>query len=208
VVVASLQFQRARLRELGVLLIVGSADQVSICESSGEVRSADAQRVLVIGFGNVSRRDDGAAFHVITRLRERLGFDAEPDAIDAEEAPMGDRLSTIFLHQLAPEIVESLIRYDLVVFVDAHVEGVGWDDVHWQDVEVAYRSGMVSHHLKPSSTLALCRTLYQRCPEAKILSILGTDFDFGEDLSTGTGGLVNQAVGELLSELESRQAIG
>jgi hydrogenase maturation protease len=162
-------------------------------------------RALIIGYGNISRRDDSVAMHIIRRLRDRLGMpewqgESEPNETDENPA-------TIFLHQLAPELAEGIAHYDLVVFVDAHVEGVGWEPVHRQEITPAYRANMVTHHLKPDSVLAFCRSLYGRCPKGYIVSVLGHDFDFGEELSPATSALADEAV-EGLVDLLRTEGIG
>lgn len=155
---------------------------------------------LIIGYGNVSRRDDGVALHILRRLRARLGL--PPDDLIEPGESAGAALAMVCVHQLVPELAETLISYDTVVFVDAHVKGAGWDPLHWQEVEPAYRSGMVSHHLKPAALLALNRSLYGRSPTGYLLSVLGHDFDFGEELSPETNELAEQAVERLLGFLE------
>ncbi len=169
------------------------------------VRQEHASRVLLIGYGNPSRRDDGVAFHVLDRLRQRLGLPDRPldaEIADAQEDEwLQDRLVIKRLHQLTPELAEELAQFDIVVLIDAHVQGVGWDAVHWQEISPAYRSSMVSHHLSPTSLLALCQTLYGHCARGYVLSVVGSDFDFGEELSPGTAGLLDEAVGRLLDLL-------
>lgn len=165
------------------------------------------EAVLIIGYGNLSRRDDSVAWHIMQRLRQRLGLpiddlDLEQDPIDAE-----GRLVTCFVHQLAPEMAEALTRYDLVVFVDAHVEGTGWDPVWLQEVEPVLTANMVSHHLLPSSLLALCGTLYDRCPSGYTLTVLGHDFDFGEELAPDTSRRADEAVERLLALLRAHGVV-
>lgn len=159
--------------------------------------------ILLVAYGNVSRRDDGVAFHVIHRLRQRLGLPTSDPANvydDLDHAP-----AILCAHQLTPEMGETLIAYDIVVFVDAHVAGVDRDQVHWEEVTPAYKPSMVSHHLKPDTLLAICRTLYGRCPKGYVLSILGTDFDFGEDLSPKTSALADEAVDRILELSQSKK---
>lgn len=167
--------------------------------SSQETRPS----VLIIGYGNISRRDDGVAFHIIQRLRGRLGLrawfpDAEVD--DGENAG----LETTLVHQLAPELAETLASFEVVVFVDAHVEGARRDPVHWEEITPAYRAGIVAHHLEPSVVLALCQILYGSSPRGYLLSVLGADFDFGDLLSPSTSQLADQAVDVLLDLLSAR----
>ena len=176
--------------------------------------AADRRTVLLIGYGNTSRRDDGVAGHILMRLRERLGLApivleddvwlSDDGEIIIEEPPEGyPRIKMVLLHQLAPELGELVSRFDRVVFVDAHVKGattVGgchWEPVHLQAIDPAYQSGMVTHHLKPAAVLALAQSLYGRRPQGYVLSVLGHDFDFGDELSEPTSRLADEAVSKL-----------
>ena len=157
---------------------------------------------LLIPYGNPSRRDDGVAFHIAHRLLERLGLDAM-DPEDVVTYDVADGLTIMGLHQLAPELAQDLAEADVVVFVDAHVPGAGWEDVHWEEIEGELRPSMVTHQLKPQSVLALCQALYQRTPSTYVLSVLGTDFDFGGDLSPQAQALVDPAVDRLMALLDA-----
>lgn len=174
--------------------------QKGVCMAPSRKAEAKKCKTLLIAYGNTTRRDDGVAYHVVQRLCARLGL--EPDALDAEEGMLDERLSILRLHQLAPELAETLARYDAVIFIDAHVGGQGWAPVEWRSIEPAYAPGLVSHHLKPAAVLALCDTLYGAHPQGYALSILGHDFDFGEDLSPATLALVDEAVERLERFLE------
>lgn len=157
-------------------------------------------RILLIAYGNISRRDDGVAVHVIRRLQRRLGLPG--GALDEDAAiTLGEGIEALCLHQLEPELAETVAGFDVVVFIDAHVEGLPWAPVHWQELQPHYRPGLVSHHLKPEALLALCQLLYERLPRGYALSILGTDFDFGEELSPDTHARANEAVDRLLAFL-------
>jgi len=171
--------------------------------SAGASPQETVPSVLIVGYGNISRRDDGVAFHIIQRLRERLGLPAWPRDVEFDER-LEAGLAMVFVHQLAPELAETVARFEVVVFVDAHVRGAQRDPVQWEEITPAYRAGMVSHQFQPSVVLALCQTLYGRCPGGYILSVLGTDFDFGDRLSPHTSELADEAVGVLLDVLSSR----
>jgi hydrogenase maturation protease len=124
--------------------------------------------------------------------------------MDAESEIL-EGLHARFVHQLAPELAEALVEYDLVVFIDAHVADAGWDPVHWQEVQPAYQSSLVGHHLKPSSVVALAEGLYGRRPKAFVLSIQGDDFDFGESLSAATSARADLAVDRLAAWVEAER---
>ena len=77
-------------------------------------------RILLIGYGNIYCRDDGVAFYVINRLRQRLGLrELQPDEDGLDGLGLG--LDTIMLHQLVPELCAVLADYQTLVFVDAHM---------------------------------------------------------------------------------------
>ncbi|MFH1085653.1 MAG: hydrogenase maturation protease [Chloroflexota bacterium] len=156
--------------------------------------------ILVIGYGNASRRDDGVAYHLIERLRQRLGLPSYEESESAPETSQ-DRLAMVFVHQLATELAETVQAYDVVVFIDAHVHDAGWGPVHWQEIAPAYQPSLVTHHLKPAAILALCQSLYGRAPRGYILSVLGHDFDFGEELAPDTSARCDQALVRLLALL-------
>ena len=153
---------------------------------------------LLVPYGNASRRDDGVAFHIASRLLERLGLHAD-DVEETATYDVADGLTIMGVHQLAPELAQDLAEVDVVVFIDAHVPGTVWDDVHWERIEAELRPSMVMHLLKPQSVLALCETIYQRSPQAYVLSVLGTDFDFGVELSEQAQALVGPAVDRVLA---------
>ena len=150
------------------------------------------KRTLVIGFGNVYRRDDGAGYVALNAVRARLGrppLSTEDDGFD----DLGHPIDTILLHQLVPELAEDIVPYDLVIFVDAHVGQVP-ELVYEEELDVCYKSATVSHTLHPCSVLALAQELHGRCPRGVLLSIRGYDFEFGEGLSEATAALIPEAV--------------
>lgn len=153
--------------------------------------------LLLIGYGNSSRRDDGVAEHILRRLLAALDLDPE-SLMSEQEEEQRPGLRAVLVHQLAPELAELAWRYDTVVFLDAHVAGAGWDPLAWQAIEPTVQGGMSGHHLKPGVIVSLCETLYGRSPQAFMLSVLGHNFDFGETLTAETSKLADQAVQRLL----------
>jgi len=63
-------------------------------------------RLLILGYGNPLRGDDGVGWHAVHRLRERS---AELDA------------DVMSCHQLTPELAEAVSRAERVIFIDARV---------------------------------------------------------------------------------------
>ncbi len=172
----------------------------------GESLALDISSLLLVGYGNISRRDDGVALHILRRLRKRLGLlldDWEANTVLCPHDGARKPLAMICVHQLAPELAELAAEYDAVIFIDAHVAAADWEPVAWQEISPAYQAGMLGHHLKPSVVLALSRSLYGGCPGGYTLSVLGYDFDFGEELSSDTSELANEAVSFLMGLIQA-----
>ena len=152
-------------------------------------------RTLIIGYGNPSRRDDGVALAVINGLRKRLGLPSLEGNQDGYD-DLGREVDTLFLQQLMPELAETLVSYDCVYFVDAHV-GIYQDMVRRVTLAANADRAMVSHHVKPAGLLEICRTLYGRTPEAELISVRGFDFDFGPELTAATAAGAAQVVDDI-----------
>jgi hydrogenase maturation protease len=149
-------------------------------------------RTLVIGFGNIDRADDGVAYVVINSLRKAL----HRRPLSEEETgleELGETVDSIFLSQLTPEIMELLVPYGLIIFVDAHADP-NLADLNCSPVLPEYSAPVFSHHLTPEMLLAFLKALYHREPGGHVVSIRGYDFDFHQGLSVRTESLVDSAV--------------
>ena len=141
-------------------------------------------RVLVIGYGNPSRQDDGVGLAVVNGLRDKAGLPLLDEGEDGFEG-LGGSLDTLFLQQLSPELAETLADYDHVCLVDAHF-GLYEELVHISRLEPSDSPAIVSHHFKPGALLSLAQRLYGRAPSAELISVRGFAFDFTTELSPAT----------------------
>lgn len=156
-------------------------------------------RILIVGFGNQYRRDDGVGPYVINLVRAALGrppFDPLDDGFDT----LGEAVDTIVLHQLVPELAETFKDYDRLIFVDAHVGNLP-ESIREERLDAAYTQPFVSHQFHPSTVLALAQQLYGRAPQTVLLSIRGHDFDFGEGLSPETEALAQEAAARIMQSI-------
>ncbi len=125
-------------------------------------------RTVIIGYGNPLRGDDGLGWFAARRLEEIFPH---------------ENVHIITCHQLTPELAEDISRADLVLFIDASIEGLpGSFNV------LALEAGdddliSLTHDFTPTSLLTLSKFLYGKTPEAYVLSITGECFDFVEELS-------------------------
>jgi len=159
------------------------------------------KRTLVAAFGNVYRRDDGAGRAVVNALREQLGRPPLGPLDDGFD-DLGYRVDTVVLHQLVPELAETVANYDLVIMVDAHVAGLP-EPLHQERIEAQYQaSTFVSHLTAPGTVLKLAHGMAGRVPDGELISLRGHDFDFGEGLSPQTAALVPLAVERVQALIE------
>jgi hydrogenase maturation protease len=122
--------------------------------------------ILVIGYGNTLRRDDGIGPRVAA-------------SIDAATYP-GVRVVTCF--QLVPELATEIADSRLVIFVDAltNPQRAG---VQLRRITAEEMTECSTHSSDPRSLLALTQAVYERVPESWWVMVPGEDFGFGERLS-------------------------
>lgn len=163
-------------------------------------------RTLILGYGNADRQDDGVAWHVLAILAKHLGRGDYPRS--EENSPEesfqqleGTSPELLFQLQLTPETAELLAEFDRVCFVDAHTGNVP-EEVHLTPVVDHYESSPFTHHMTPSTCLALAHAVYGQVPEAILVSVRGYEFGFTRSLSLRTSDLAGQAAEIILAWLQ------
>lgn len=133
---------------------------------------------LVVGFGNVFRRDDGAGHLVV----ERIG---PPAAIAVRDG--------------AVEIVEQLAAHDEVVLVDAVMSGAEAGTIHrFREGQVYPRSwGGSSHSIGLVEVVELARALGTLPEHVSVIGIEAGDTTAGRGLSAPVEAAVERLVEEL-----------
>lgn len=127
--------------------------------------------IRIIAWGNIGRRDDGAALVLADRLSAH--YDGVADVIIQE------------YHQLGPELVDDLDHCRLAIFVDAHTKPES-PDVICEPIAPAQVGGMDTHHCPPELLLGLTAAMNLRVPQAWLIGIRGHDWEFGDTLSEPT----------------------
>jgi len=122
--------------------------------------------ILVIGYGNPLRRDDGVGWAAVAQIQS-LNL---------------DDVTCLTTHQLLPEHSEMVAGADMVILVDASVEGSA-GDVHITPVLPTDETPSMTHHLSPQSLLAMTKWLYDKMPFTLLITITGADFGMGEGVS-------------------------
>ena len=149
------------------------------------------KKLLLLGYGNPDREDDGVAWHILRVLTLKLGL-AGPDSYE-DEFPDYDQIGFAFHLQLTPEMAEDINEYPYVCFVDAHTGNIP-EPVRLIKVESEFQNSPFTHHLTPQSLMSMCETLYGKKPDSALVSVLGHRFLFTRQLSEETAALVPQAV--------------
>lgn len=127
----------------------------------------DMVQVLVIGYGNTLRCDDGLGWRVANQISREMS------------AP---GVQILALQELTAEIADVTRYAEKVLFVDAAHEG---EPGELRCVRVAPSDSPVrySHHLSPAVVLKLTEELYGKSPPAYLLTVTGETFAIGETLS-------------------------
>jgi hydrogenase maturation protease len=144
-------------------------------------------RVLVIGYGNAGRGDDGLGPALAERL-ESLGL--------AGVAVETDR-------QLAIEHAQLAAAHDVVVFADAAIDVEGTAPFYLRRVDPAAGTDYSSHHLSPPTVLQLAAELFGASPIGWLLGIRPVAMDtFAEGLTPQAEANLTVALAALRQALE------
>jgi len=122
--------------------------------------------ILVIGYGNELRGDDGLG----PLVAKALGTAKIPG------------VRVLSARQLLPEFAADLAQARLVVFVDASEVG-SENGIEIRPLAVENAISWCTHHADPHTVLGLTQAIYGQTPEAWWLTALGRNFELGERLS-------------------------
>lgn len=158
-------------------------------------------KLLVIGYGNPDREDDGVAWYVLHALANHFQVpvlspgDVEPDNQDSFPYP-----HLIFSLQLMPEMAEMFTRYQAVCFVDAHT-GIYEEELRIAPLEPGYQTSPFTHHLTPETSLLLAKMLYGQAPQGLMVSVRGYSFGYKTELTPTTAALSQTAITHIIQWL-------
>jgi hydrogenase maturation protease len=144
-----------------------------------------APRVLVIGYGNPLRRDDGVG----PRAAAAVASWQLPGVVARE------------VYQLVPELADDLSRVEWALFVDASLDT---SEVHACEAAPSPAPACLDHTSDPARLLALTAAVYGRRPRAWLLTVPAADFGFGEALSPASEDGLRSALAWARAWLEER----
>lgn len=123
---------------------------------------------LILGIGNPLRGDDGLGHAVAERLALVRDLNCEIRVV----------------HQLTPELAQSIASAEFVILIDASSEGEP-GEVRIRELSPSPRStgAIGAHHMTPQELATFTMIVYGHCPPIMTLTITGADFEMGEHLS-------------------------
>ncbi|MFH2138712.1 MAG: hydrogenase maturation protease [Candidatus Omnitrophota bacterium] len=128
--------------------------------------AAEPKKVLLIGYGNPGRLDDGLG----PALAEEIEAENIPEVtVDAD-------------YQLTVEDAADAAKHDVVIFADASVNGR--EPFFFTRIEPKAGMSFTSHSVEPEAVLGLAQELFSAKTQGYALGIRGYEFnEFGQGLS-------------------------
>jgi hydrogenase maturation protease len=148
--------------------------------------------ILVIGYGNSLRSDDGAGQYV------------------AQKVAVWDRplVMTQTAYQLNPDMVGAIIEASIVVFVSVvPVQPADPTSLQVQSLSPLSADRAWGHDYSPAMLLTIAQQLYATVPKKSYwFQIRGENFEFGERFSSLTQQGIQQALTQLSELIRSYSA--
>ena len=131
----------------------------------------DHKPVLLLGYGNPSRGDDGLGPELLTLIEEEREQGRAPDIFDA-----------LTDYQLQIEHALDIQQRQLVVFIDASLSATAPFD--YSRLEPCRDNSYTSHAMSPSALLAVYEQVCDDpLPDAYLLGIPAYQFDLGTSIT-------------------------
>ena len=121
-------------------------------------------RILVYGYGNPGRQDDGAGVLLAEKMEQWV------------HRMQLNQVHTDSNYQLNLEDAAGIASYDLVIFADASREDI--EDYRLEPLVASDKVEFTMHAVSPAFILHLCSEVFKRQPEAYLLHIRGYAWEF------------------------------
>lgn len=147
-------------------------------------------RVLVIGYGNTLRGDDGVGFVAAEQLNKTI---TRPD------------VRVLACQQLTPELAKDVSDAERVILIDA-AKGDPPGNILLRKITPIESQLAFAHELRPETLLAFSRRLFNSCPETVLVSVTGHSFKLGEGLSNQVRRTLPKLSLQVLELMKKRRA--
>lgn len=143
--------------------------------------SKETKKVILVGFGNEYRKDDGLGIKLLDLIED-------------------EKIEKIKVQELSYSVIDDIKDFDIVIFIDASLEG---EDISFKKIEKKETFSPLTHHLSTEELLIWAEFINKKSYDFYLLSIRGYDFDFGEDLSENAKKNLEKGVKFLKNFLET-----
>jgi hydrogenase maturation protease len=131
--------------------------------------TGDLPKILVYGYGNPGRQDDGLGIRFVEAIIQWCN-DNQIFHVDAD-----------LNYQLNVEDAAGIAGYDLVIFADASHEAIA--NFRLDHLVPSEKTEFTMHAVSPAFILHLCKQLFNKEPESYLLHIRGYEWEFMEEIT-------------------------
>ncbi len=150
-------------------------------------------KILIYGYGNPGRQDDGLGNSFVEKLEKWVN----------DEQLKGFEFDSNY--QLNIEDAAAVAENELVIFVDASTEEI--EDFMLTPVDASTNVAFTSHAASPGYIVSLCRDIYNKIPPTYLLHIKGYEWAFREGLSEKAVENMEKALVYLKKKLEDPESM-
>ncbi len=139
------------------------------------------KKILIYGFGNPGRQDDGLGVLLVEKIEHWV-----------KELNLQQLVRTESNYQLNIEDSELIKDFDLVVFVDASTEDI--ENIKFEKLKPSTpQVEFTMHASSPGFVLHLCNKLFNSNPESYLLHIKGYEWEMKETITSRANKNLNKA---------------
>ena len=125
-------------------------------------------RILIIGYGNTLRSDDGVGPRAAQLLGECCG---------------DDRITIVACHQLTPELAPAIAEAGHLILLDAEMGGEPGHICRRELTPAPASNSILSHAIDARGLLAIAQLLYEHAPPTTLFTVSGGSFALGDALT-------------------------
>ena len=142
--------------------------------------------ILIIGYGNPLRGDDGVGWRVAEAAAELL-----PDP----------PVTVLTVQLLTPELADPISRAERLILIDAAADGEAGEVRCFPiaaDSAAAASLAIGTHEVTLDRLLGMATELFGRCPPAYMVTVAGESFEVSEGLTETVEAAVPEAVTQVM----------
>ena len=140
--------------------------------SFSELKITKADRVLIFGYGNLGRQDDGLGIEFTERF-----------ANSKLAASLSNHIIVDSNYQLNIEDALLISEFDVVLFIDASLQNKTCTPYGIRELAPINVMGISSHSMSPATVLSFCQHLYKKYPRCYLLTLPGYGWELKEELT-------------------------